>query len=123
FGAVTALVCGAVMYLSRKTIPILFGASQETAQMYAQVLPYFIFGLVLMAFLRVTTSLFYATQRNKYAYALIYGEPLLLLIMVAFVFPNMWGLKGVWLSVPVVQVCLAVFGMLLLRHSQRKREH
>ncbi|MEG3028990.1 MAG: MATE family efflux transporter [Oscillospiraceae bacterium] len=123
FGAVTALVCGAVMYLSRKAIPILFGASQETAQMYAQVLPYFIFGLVLMAFLRVTTSLFYATQRNKYAYALIYGEPLLLLIMVGFVLPRRMGLEGVWLSVPVVQVCLAVFGMFLLCHSKRKSEH
>lgn len=105
------------LYILRDTVPLLFGVSRETLVMYKQVLPYFIVGLLFAAFLRITTSYFYAVCNNKSAYILIYGEPLLLGLFVGVILPKLMGINGVWIAVPITQVCLAVVGYILLRNK------
>lgn len=110
FAAVTAVCCMAMLYSSRQIIPRLFGASAEAAAMYQQVLPFFLSGFLFLAFLRVTTSYFYATQKNLYSHILICAELLLLAILAGFILPGFLQLNGVWLAVPVTQFCLAAIG-------------
>ena len=78
---------------------------------------YFAAGLVFAAFLRVTTSYFYAVEQNLSAYILIYGEPSLLAVLIALVLPGLLGLSGVWIAEPVTQASLALAGGLLLARS------
>ena len=98
-----------------------FGASGEAAAMAAKAMPVFTIGFIPIAFCRVTTAYFYATQRNRPAYVMVYGEAVLLALLLAFVFPRMIGMDGVWISLPVAQILLMLIGCGLLWRSRRNR--
>lgn len=117
FASITAICCMVMLYLLRNIMPHLFGASGDAASMYAEILPYFLLGFVFLAFLRVTTSYFYATQKKQYANVLICGEPILLAILGGFLLPGFWELDGVWLAVPITQFCLAAIGLLFVKRT------
>lgn len=117
FAAFVSVCNMAGLYALRNVIPPFFGASEEVAQIVSKTLPVFTGGFLFMGFLRITTSYFYASKKNKYAYMLIYGEPLLLWMTLAFIFPPIFQTEGVWISVPAVQCCLAVFGLYLNRKN------
>lgn len=118
FALATGAVCMIVIYLFRDAIPHLFGVSQAVAENVSDVLPIFIAGFLFAAFLRITTSYFYAISKNISAYVLIYGEPLLLFILIAFVLPNIFSLNGVWMAVPVTQVALSIVGGTLIKRQR-----
>ncbi len=111
-----ALLCALAMFLLRNRIPPFFGTSEEVGRMIASTLPTFLAGLGFAAFLRVTTSYFYAIRQNRLAYLLIYGEPLLLLAGVLLL-PFIWDLDGVWIAVPAAQGVLTLLGGFLLKKS------
>ena len=81
--AITA-VCTIGVYLARAKVGTLFGASA-------------------VAFVRITTSYFYATEKNGLSYLLVYAEPVCTLLML-LILPPMLKLTGVWLATPVAQV-------------------
>lgn len=114
----TAGVCILLLFILRRQLPRLFGASPETVEAVARTLPIFLAGLVFAPFLRITTSCFYAEERNGFAYALIYGEPFLLAVLVAFALPWMLGVWGVWTAVPVTQGSLFLAGLWLFRRAE-----
>lgn len=116
---VTILCIGAIIF-SRNVLAGVFGVSGEVQVMYADVIQYFAIGLIFAAFLRVTTSYFYAVEKNISAYVLIYGEPTLLALLVAFVLPRLLGITGVWISPPMTQCCLTLIGAFLLWRSGRR---
>ena len=116
---VTILCIGAIIF-SRNVLAGVFGVSGEVQVMYADVIQYFAIGLIFAAFLRVTTSYFYAVEKNISAYVLIYGEPILLALLVAFALPRLIGITGVWISPPVTQGCLTLIGAFLLWRSGRR---
>lgn len=115
--AATAAACIILLYGARNVIPPVFGASPAVEALFHDVILYFLAGSVFLSFLRITISCCYATGRNRAAYLLIYGEPLLLTALVAFVLPRFLGLNGVWLSVSVTQGALALFCLALARFS------
>ena len=57
----------------------------------------------VLAFVRITTSYFYATEKNGLSYLLVYAEPVCTLLML-LILPPMLKLTGVWLATPVAQV-------------------
>ena len=59
--------------------------------------------LLFLAFVRITTSYFYATEKNRLSYLLVYAEPVCTLLML-LILPPMLKLTGVWLATPVAQV-------------------
>lgn len=56
------------------------------------VLPIFLAGLLFFAYTRVTTAYFYAIKKNKYAYLLIYGEPILMTLLILCILGPVFGL-------------------------------
>ena len=121
FAAVTAVANIAALCLLRVAIPVFFGASGEAAAMAAKAMPVFTVGFIPIAFCRVTTAYFYETQHNRPAYVMVYGEAVLLALLLAFVFPRMIGMDGVWISLPVAQILLMLIGCGLLWRSRRNR--
>lgn len=114
FALLVAVVNIGLIVLLRNQIPILFGVSKAVAPTVSKVLMIYILGFIFVAFLRVTTSYFYAVKKNTRAYMLIYGEPLLLAVLVTFVFPQLWGMNGIWAAIPVTQGCLMIGSLVLL---------
>ena len=82
-------------------------------QEVARILPIFIVGFLFVSISRVTTAFFYAVNQNVRAYLLIYGEPLLLLLLL-LVLPAAIGIQGTWLAVPISQIITAAASLLLI---------
>lgn len=110
----------AAMYLLRNLVPLLFGASAETAGLIAYALPVFSTAYVFYGFTHASTSYFYAVDDAKASSAIVYGEALLVVVVV-FGAAYLFGLDGIWLSVTVVQMALSVVAGALLRHRHRTR--
>lgn len=120
FALLTSLFTFAGMTLLRHVIPPFFGASQAAAPIITENLPLFGAGGIFLSFCRVSTSYFYAIRENKFAYFMVYGEPVLLFLLLALVFPPLLGMEGVWLCTPVSQMMLAaVAALLLFLHTKR----
>lgn len=100
--AITA-VCTIGVYLARAKVGTLFGASAEANAGVIRYLPLFLATLLFLAFVRITTSYFYATEKNGLSYLLVYAEPVCTLLML-LILPPMLKLTGVWLATPVAQV-------------------
>ena len=59
-------------------------------------------------------SYFYATEKNTRAYILIYGEAILLAVLL-FIIPRIVGIMGTWISIMLSQILVAVMSQLLLK--------
>lgn len=116
----TAIVCIGGFCASISMIPIVFGASHEVAQLYKEVLPYFLAGLLFIPFVKVTNCYLYATNKVKMSYFLIYLEPLIVALLAGGILPSFLGMKGVWMAVPITQLLLALIGIIFLIFENRK---
>lgn len=120
FSLLAALVSAGLLFLARRHIGGLFGTSEQVAAQVGQVLPLFLTGFLFVSLSRITTSFFYATEQNRRAYSLIYGEPLALLALL-LTLPATAGLIGTWLCVPLSQAAAALAGLWLLKKSEPGR--
>lgn len=120
FSAFIAVITGSSILLLKSSIPNVFGASQEVASMVMHSISFFVFGFLFIAFCRVTTSYFYATQKNIFAYIMVYGEPILLLLLLTGFFPGFMQLEGVWVSALTAQILLSVIGFILILIENKK---
>lgn len=114
-----AVICNIVLFFARFGLGELFGASESTGILVGEILPVFLTGLVFYAFSRITTSSFYATEKNIYSYFCVYAEPVLLLRLL-FILPNFWGQFGVWQSVVLSQILTACVAFVLKKKSDRE---
>ena len=109
-----------LLWVAREIIPTVFGASPDTVATVSRVLIYFSIGALALSFCRVTTSYFYSIRANRFAYVMVYGEPVLLTFLLTTFLPRMWGMEGVWLATPAAQFLLAGVGAVLLRKNHGK---
>lgn len=101
--AVLTVACMLGVFLARGQIGVLFGASAAANADVARYLPYFLAPLLFLAFVRITTSYFYATEKTAFSYILVYAEPVCTLLAL-LILPPLLRLTGVWLAVPLAQV-------------------
>ncbi len=112
--AAVTVVCMVGVFLARRQIGVLFGASAEANVDVARYLPYFLATLLFLAFVRITISYFYATEETVLSYILVYAEPVCTLLLL-LILPLFWKLTGVWLAVPLAQVM--TFGIGLVEYK------
>lgn len=74
--------------------------------------------MLFLAFVRITTSYFYATEKTVRSYVLVYAEPLCTLLLL-LVLPLLLGLEGVWLAVPLAQVLTFVIAWIAKRRVDK----
>lgn len=108
-----------ILFIGRYQIGRLFGASEEVMIETGNIMPIFLVGVMVLAFTRVTTSSFYATEQNMFSYILVYAEPVFLILFL-LLFPRFWGQSGVWWSMCASQVMSAVLALILKKLSDRK---
>ena len=101
------------LFLCRNLIPEVFGAGEFAAAESARILPFFAGSALFTAVSKITSSYFYSMDRNASAYAIVYGEVAVILVLV-LTLPEGWGIDGVWMSLPVAQIVIAVLALVLL---------
>ena len=116
---VIALGCMILLFAVRHDAAALFGASDTVQREVAEILPYFIAGFLFLAFVRVTTSGFYATEKNNFAYILVYAEPVMLFLLLLVV-PRFWGITGIWIAAPLSQMITAGIALAAKKYDAAK---
>ena len=114
--AVITVACMAGVYLARAKVGILFGASPEANAGVVRYLPFFLATLPFLAFVRITTSYFYATEKTVLSYLLVYAEPVCTLLALLLL-PLGLKLTGVWLAVPLAQTVTLVIAFIAKRRA------
>lgn len=114
-----AVAFAGLTVVGRDWFPAIFGASPDAAQMVAQVLCIIAAGYLGIAVIRVTIAYFYSTGHNTFAYVLVYGEPVLMVVLL-LILPRICGLTGVWLATPLEQLLMAGAALALRRLADRQ---
>lgn len=120
FACLTALLCMGVLFAGRGRAAALFGASAGITANVAAILPVFISGYLFIAVSRVTTSWFYTTEKNLFAYLVIYGEIAALFVLL-LILPRHAGILGTWAAVPLSWFFAMVFGLFFLFREKRPK--
>lgn len=105
--------------LGRNVLPIVFGVSAEAAAMIGRMLMLVAIGYPAIAFVRVTISYFYSVGHDRYAYVLVYGEPLTLAVL-QWILPSLIGLDGVWTAIPAAQLLMCALAVCFRRRVAEK---
>lgn len=116
--AVMGVALAVLLYWCRNGIGVLFGASETVSLAVGTDLYIFLAAVPFLAFLRVTTAGFYATEQTRFSYMIVYGEPIFLALLLP-VLPAWMGLKGVWLHQTGAQILTALMGWGLKLWSDR----
>lgn len=117
---IITLICLGVLTITKDKIGILFGSSKETNLEVSKYLIYFLSTLLLVAFVRITTSYLYATEKVILSYILVYIEPICTIILLIFS-PLIFKLNGVWLSVPIAQLLTFIVAIFIKLYLNKKR--
>lgn len=120
FATATAIICMVVLFFFKGQTAKLFGASELVTQNVSEILPIFLIGYIFMGYSRTSIAYFYATERNRLAYILIYGEPIYLFLLL-LILPNILSIRGTWISVPISQIAIMVMSVYFMWKVEKKR--
>ncbi len=112
---------GLIAILGIAWFPAIFGSSPEATSMVGHILCMIALGYPAIALVRVTISYFYSINFDCFAYILVYGEPLIIAVLL-IILPMFLKLEGVWIAVPTVQIMMAVLA-LFFRYLAHKKMH
>ena len=116
--AVMGVALAVLLYWCRNGIGVLFGASETVSLAVGTERFICLAAVPLLAFLRVTTAGFSATEQTRFSYMIVYGEPIFLALLLPAL-PAWMGLKGVWWSQTGAQILTALMGWGLKLWSDR----
>lgn len=109
-----------IMYVTRESLGVLFGASDGVNTEIAKIMPIFLVSVPFVAILRITTASFYATKKSVYSYILTFIEPLFMLVLM-FVLPPLFGGQiMIWWSTVWARILSALLALILKRRVDRQ---
>ncbi|MDE7341062.1 MAG: polysaccharide biosynthesis C-terminal domain-containing protein [Lachnospiraceae bacterium] len=109
-----------IMYLTRGSLGILFGASTEVNTEIAKIMPVFLLSVPFVAILRITTASFYATEKSMFSYVLTFIEPLFMLVLMLILPPLFGGQIMIWWSTVLARILSASLAVILKKHVDKK---
>lgn len=110
-----------LMCAFRYQIPAIFGASETTIAILSLAIPLYSTSYLLYGLTHPSTSYFYAIDNSKASNAMIYGEVLLVLLVIT-ILAHVLGLVGIWISASVIQAGLLVLALVNVRKSDAADE-
>lgn len=114
-----AAACFALLYFTRGGIGRLFGASEIVCGMVSKNLPVILIGFLFLAYARVATSAFYATQQAVKSTVIVYSEIIFLLLFL-FIFPPIFGETAIWWCMSAAQIMAMVMAAALNLIKKKK---
>ena len=117
--AVATVLCAGT-FLAREQLPLLFGASSETARESVPALLFAVASLPLWGVVRLYASCFYATGQTRRSLFFIFGDPLGASPLFLFLLPPMLGVNGIWAAAPATQALLFLCLLGMFRQDGRR---
>ncbi len=100
----------------------LFGITAELREACKSAIIFSAFAFLTLGLARLTCSYFYATGKPLISTVLVYIEPCLLLPLFLNVMASIYGLDGVWMAGPFVQLTLCIAALLMKLILAKKEE-
>ncbi len=120
FSMLLSVVGCIAMYVTRGSLGILFGASNEVNAEIAKIMPVFLASVPFVAVSRITTASFYATEKSAFSYILTFIEPLFMLILMLILPPLFGGQIMIWRSTVFARILSAVLAVILKQYVDKK---
>lgn len=124
-GITVSTVTGALVFLctlifAAEMIAIFNGEHNAALQAMAErgIKIYFV-SFLFLGYNFMTTALFSATEQVSFSLKLSFFRGCIGIIAVAVFFSWIWGLDGVWLSVPVVELITLIMGILFSKRAEK----
>ena len=105
-----------LLYVLRYHTGNLFGASETVTRMVGDNMPILLVGFLFLAYARVSTSSFYATQEAVKSSVIVYSE-IIFFFLLLIIFPRFFGEPAVWWSMSIAQI------LAMNENTVRSREH
>lgn len=120
FSMLLSVIGCIAMYVTRESLGILFGASNEVNAEIAKIMPVFLASVPFVAVSRITTASFYATEKSAFSYILTFIEPLFMLILMLILPPLFGGQIMIWRSTVFARILSAVLAVILKQYVDKK---
>ena len=109
-----------IMFLTRESLGVLFGASKEVNTEIAKIMAVFLVSVPFVAVLRIATASFYATEKSMFSYVLTFIEPLFMLVLMLILPPLFGGQIMIWWSTVLARILSALLAVILKNHVDKK---
>ena len=119
FAMLLAIIGCIIMNLTRGSLGLLFGASNEVNTEVAKIIPIFLVSVPFVAIVRVTTASFYASEKSALSYVLTFIEPILMLTLMLILPPLFGGQIMIWWSTVIARILSAILALILKSHVDR----
>ncbi len=119
FAILLAVIGCILLYVTRDSLGLLFGASQEVNIEVAEIIPIFLVSVPFVAVTRVTTASFYASEKSALSYVLTFVEPVLMLVLMLLLPPLLGGQVMIWWSTVFARILSAVLALALKSYVDR----
>lgn len=117
--ALSAFGC-IIMYVTKGSLGVLFGASSEVNAEISGIMPVFLVSVPFVAVLRITTASFYATEKSAYSYILTFIEPLFMLVLMLILPPLFGGQIMIWWSTVFARILSAILALVLKQRADKR---
>ncbi len=119
FAMLLAVIGCVVMYFTRESLGVLFGASNDVNVEVAKIIPIFLISVPFVAVTRVTTASFYASEKSALSYLLTFIEPVFMLLLMLILPPLFGGQVMIWWSTVIARILSAILALLLKSYVDR----
>ena len=116
FSLLLGILCFLILMLWAKPAVGFFGTSEAVTHYVVEILPLFLLGMVFAGLSRSVISFLYASEQNRKAYVMIYGENMVLFVLLLFL-PRLFGINGTWLSIMISQILIALLGQIMVKEG------
>lgn len=120
FAFLLSVIGCVIMYVTRGSLGVLFGASGEVNMEIVKIMPVFLVSVPFVAVLRITTASFYATEKSTFSYILTFIEPLFMLVLMLILPPLFGGQIMIWWSTVWARILSAILALVLKKHADRQ---
>lgn len=127
-GLKTNLIIGITLFLllilgGKYLISIFFNSSDtEILNIAIQGAHIYAFAFLFNGFNILTTSYFTAMANAKISIIISLCRGLVFVAICISVLPNMFGVSGIWISVPISELCTLIISLILIRRSMKNRQ-
>lgn len=105
--AFSGILLSSIIFL-RDVIPKAFGSSSVAAEIMSSGLIITSLALPCVALVKLASSYFYALGESKYSSIIIYGDPILITPILILILPRLFGLQGIWITLPLAQIIMSI---------------
>ena len=118
--AVGIMLIGLLIFqLLPGTLLKLFDASQHMLSIGIPALRTISLSFIFAGYCIIMGSVFQALGNGVYSLIISIARQLLVILPVAYIFANIWGLSAVWFAIPIAEVVSVVLSTLLFKRINR----